>query len=122
MTQELHNKLEYEKRPWGSYTVLEEGTNYKVKKIDVLPNHRLSYQKHTYREEYWTIVSGNGIITLDGTKTSIKTGDTLHVPMQMLHRIENTGTELLRFIEVQLGSYLGEDDIIRVDDDYGRKQ
>lgn len=110
----------FEQRPWGSYTVLDNADAFKVKRIEVLPGKRLSYQQHHHRAEYWTVVTGTGKVTLDGTEHVVTRGDTIFVPIMMAHRIENTGTELLQFIEVQVGDYLGEDDIIRLQDDFGR--
>lgn len=110
----------YEERPWGSFTILAEGLNYKVKTITVLPGKRLSYQKHARRSEYWTIVQGEGIFTLDGANHSVGVGDRVEVPLRAAHRIQNPGIESLVFIEVQLGDYFGEDDIVRLEDDFGR--
>ena len=111
----------FEERPWGSYTILAEGSNYKVKTITVLPGKRLSYQKHARRSEYWTIVEGKGVFTLDGADQAVQVGDRVVVPQGAAHRIENSGAENLVFIEVQLGDYFGEDDIVRLEDVYGRK-
>ena len=110
----------HEERPWGSFTILAEGSTYKVKTITVLPGKRLSYQKHARRSEYWTIVQGAGIFTLDGANQSVEVGDRVEVPLRAAHRIQNPGTESLVFIEVQLGDYFGEDDIVRLEDDFGR--
>jgi len=110
----------FDRRPWGSYTVLEEGSNYKVKRIEVLPGKRLSYQKHAKRSEHWFVIQGTGRITLNDDDIVIGPGQAIDVPVGAAHRIENTGEELLAFIEVQLGPYLGEDDIVRLHDDFGR--
>jgi mannose-6-phosphate isomerase len=107
-------------RPWGSFTVLDEGPGYKVKRIEVLPGKRLSYQKHSRRAEHWMVVQGFGRVTLDGNELALRIGDTVDVPAGVGHRIENPGVELLIFIEIQRGDYLGEDDIVRLQDDYGR--
>jgi len=109
-----------EERPWGSFTVLDEGQNYKVKRIEVLAGKRLSYQKHSSRSEHWMIVAGRAKVTLDGRETIIVPGGTIDVPIGAAHRIENVDPELLVFIEIQRGAYLGEDDIQRLQDDYGR--
>jgi len=109
-----------EERPWGSFTVLDEGQNYKVKRIEVLAGKRLSYQKHSSRSEHWMIVAGRAKVTLDGRETIIAPGGTIDVPIGAAHRIENVDPELLVFIEIQRGAYLGEDDIQRLQDDYGR--
>src|SRR5215470_4753271 len=111
---------QFEARPWGSYTVLDEGEGYKVKRIEVLAGKRLSYQKHAHRAEHWMIVGGHAKVTLDGVDFSLTTGQAIDVPVGAAHRIENVGEELLTFIEVQRGSYLGEDDIQRLQDDFGR--
>lgn len=110
----------YDERPWGSFTVLDEAANYKVKRIEVLPQKRLSYQKHTRRSEHWMVVAGTAKVTLDGNEITIDVGGTIDVPVGAAHRIENVGPEKLIFIEIQRGAYLGEDDIQRLQDDYGR--
>ncbi|MFL6207517.1 MAG: phosphomannose isomerase type II C-terminal cupin domain [Pyrinomonadaceae bacterium] len=110
----------YDRRPWGSFTVLDEGVGYKVKRIEVLPGQRLSYQKHAQRAEHWMVVQGQARFTLDGAERIVRVGETANIPVGALHRVENPGPELLIFIEVQRGDYLGEDDIVRVSDDYGR--
>lgn len=108
------------KAPWGSWEVLLDANYCKVKRIIVHPEQRLSYQKHQQREEHWTIVKGIGIFTLDGTVQDVTEGDTLFIAKQACHRIENPGNTPLIFIEIQRGSYFGEDDIIRLEDDYHR--
>jgi mannose-6-phosphate isomerase len=110
----------YDERPWGNFQVLDEGVGYKVKRIVVLPGKRLSYQKHAERSEHWMVVAGSGTVTLDGRETPVAIGQTVDVPEGTAHRIENTGDQNLVFIEIQRGSYLGEDDIVRLQDDYGR--
>ena len=107
-------------RPWGNYTVLEERATYKVKRIDVLPGKRLSYQKHGKRSEHWLIVSGRAIVTLKGQDVALPRGQSIDIPRGAPHRIANPGRTLLTFIEIQQGDYFGEDDIIRLEDDYGR--
>ena len=107
-------------RPWGHYDILLEADDCKVKKIQVNPGGKLSYQYHFKRNEVWTVVSGTGIFTLDGVNTICGPGDTLVIPTLAKHMIENTGEEPLVFIEVQRGSYFGEDDIVRINDIYGR--
>jgi mannose-6-phosphate isomerase len=110
----------HDERPWGSFTVLDEGADYKVKRIEVLPQKRLSYQRHEQRSEHWMVVAGVAKVTLDGREINVNTGDTIDVPTRAAHRIENVGTTKLIFIEIQRGSYLGEDDIQRLQDDFGR--
>lgn len=112
----------YDERPWGSFTVLDEAPGYKVKRIDVLPGKRLSYQRHSKRAEHWMVAQGTGKVTLDGREIIVRTGETLDVPVAAAHRIENPGQARLVFIEIQRGDYLGEDDIVRIEDDFGRVQ
>jgi mannose-6-phosphate isomerase len=118
----LHDRLvaEHAGRPWGSYTVLAEGETFKVKTIEVLPGQRLSYQKHSRRSEHWFVVVGQGVVTLNGDQTEVRPGDAVDVPEGAAHRISNTGPSRLVFVEVQHGDYFGEDDIVRLEDDYGR--
>ena len=111
---------EFDRRPWGSYTVLEEDRGFKVKRIEVLPGKRLSYQKHSQRAEHWFVVAGTAKVTLDGEEITVRAGEAIDIPIGAAHRVENPGEENLLFIEVQRGSYLGEDDIVRLQDDYGR--
>ena len=110
----------FDQRPWGTFTVLDEGRNFKVKRIEVLPGKRLSYQKHAQRSEHWVVVQGTAKVTLDDREVLVETGQGIDVEIGTAHRIENSGTELLVFIEVQRGPYLGEDDIVRLEDDFGR--
>ena len=112
----------YDERPWGSFTVLDEGATYKVKRIEVRPGKRLSYQKHARRAEHWMVVQGVARVTLDGTDITLHASQTVDIPTGAAHRIENPGTEPLIFIEVQHGTYFGEDDIVRLQDDYGRTE
>jgi mannose-6-phosphate isomerase len=110
----------HDERPWGNFTVLDESDSYKVKRIEVLPQKRLSYQKHERRSEHWIIVAGEAKVTLDGTEIAVLTGGAVDIPAGMAHRVENTGSTKLVFIEIQQGTYFGEDDIQRLQDDYGR--
>ena len=112
--------LEKSERPWGRYEVLQEAANYKVKSIHVSPGKRLSYQRHQKRSEHWYITQGSGEVTLEGNVQLVTAGSVIQVSQGMLHRISNTGSTELIFIEVQTGSYFGEDDIERVEDDFGR--
>ena len=111
---------EFDRRPWGTYTVLEEDRGFKVKRIEVLPGKRLSYQKHSQRAEHWFVVEGTAKVTLDGAEILVRAGEAIDIPIGSAHRVENPGEGNLVFIEVQRGSYLGEDDIVRLQDDYGR--
>ena len=112
--------LEKSERPWGRYEVLQEDATYKVKSIHVNPGKRLSYQRHQKRSEHWYVTDGSGEVTLDGKVQVVSRGSIIEIPQGMLHRISNTGDRELIFIEVQTGSYFGEDDIERVEDDFGR--
>ena len=112
--------LEKSERPWGRYEVLQEGAAYKVKSIHVNPGKRLSYQRHQKRSEHWYVTDGIGEVTLDGKVQVVSRGSIIEIPQGMLHRISNTENSELILIEVQTGSYFGEDDIERVEDDFGR--
>jgi mannose-6-phosphate isomerase len=113
--------MEENVRPWGSYDVLLDASNCKVKQITVKPGGRLSYQYHHKRSEVWVVISGSGLFTLDGMTERVHAGKVVKIPVGHLHRIHNNMEEDLVFVEVQLGSYFGEDDIVRVDDDYNRQ-
>ena len=112
----------YDERPWGSFTVLDEGADFKVKRIEVLPGKRLSYQKHAQRAEHWMVVAGEARVTLDDEEIALLAGDTIDIPIEAKHRVQNASAEKLIFIEIQRGSYLGEDDIVRFSDDFGRAE
>jgi mannose-6-phosphate isomerase len=120
MTTQLDNSPKFDRRPWGTFTVLDEGDNFKVKRIEVLPGKRLSYQKHARRAEHWVVVEGTARVTLDDREILVEKGEAIDIPIGSAHRVENPGDEVLVFIEVQRGSYLGEDDIVRLQDDFGR--
>ena len=107
-------------RPWGSYTILEEGLFYKIKRITVLPGKKLSYQLHHHRSEHWIVVKGTARVTVEGMESFVRSGESTFVKTGHKHRLENPGKVLLEVIEVQLGEYLEEDDIVRFDDDFGR--
>jgi mannose-6-phosphate isomerase-like protein (cupin superfamily) len=111
---------ESDRRPWGDYLVLEDADDHKVKRITVQPGQRLSYQRHARRSEHWFVVSGEAVVTLDGTEHTITPGGSVDIPCGTAHRVANRGAADLVFIEVQHGDYFGEDDIVRLDDDYGR--
>ena len=119
--REEYKKLIQEYRPWGKYEILHEEKNYKVKKITVKPGGRLSYQYHHKRSEVWTIVSGEAYMLLNDELSLHTYGETILIPQGTKHRVENKGQDDLVFIEVQHGSYFGEDDIVRIEDDYNRK-
>jgi len=110
-----------EQRPWGNFTILDENTGYKVKRIEVLPGQILSYQKHIHRSEHWFIVEGVATITLNDKIFNLNDGESIDIAKEDKHRIHNPSEkETLIFIEIQKGAYLGEDDIIRFSDIYGR--
>ena len=108
-------------RPWGSFTTLEEGAGYKIKRIEVNPGHRLSLQMHHHRSEHWIVVSGTAKVTCGDREMILSSNQSTYVPQCTTHRLENPGVINLVLIEVQNGQYLGEDDIIRFSDDYARQ-
>jgi glycosyltransferase involved in cell wall biosynthesis/quercetin dioxygenase-like cupin family protein len=107
-------------RPWGFYQILSDENTFKNKKIVVYPGKRLSLQRHQHRDEHWFVVSGQGIWTLDGGDKRLVAGQSVDIPRKSVHRIQNDGMENLVFTEVQTGDYFGEDDIERLEDDFGR--
>ena len=107
-------------RPWGSFTTLEEGADYKIKRIEVNPGHRLSLQMHHHRSEHWIVVSGTAKVICGDREEILGSNQSTYVPQCTPHRLENPGVIKLVLIEVQNGEYLGEDDIIRFQDDYAR--
>jgi mannose-1-phosphate guanylyltransferase/mannose-6-phosphate isomerase len=108
-------------RPWGSYTVLEEGERYKIKRIFVKPNHKLSQQMHYHRSEHWVVIKGTAKVIINDRENIVHENESIYVPKSTKHRLENPGKVPLELIEVQNGEYVGEDDIVRFDDVYGRK-
>ncbi len=113
--------MEHDIRPWGEYWVLEDTQTHKVKRVLVNSKGRLSYQYHNYRAEVWTVVSGKARVVLNGLEKDYGVGETALIPLGAKHRVGNPFDEPLVFIEVQYGTYFGEDDIIRIEDDYERK-
>jgi len=107
-------------RPWGYYLVLYEEEGCKVKRFLVRPGKRLSLQKHRHRAEHWYLVRGEALVTRDGEAIAVRAGESLDIPVGAVHRIQNVGREDVVVIEVQTGAYLGEDDIERLEDDFGR--
>ena len=107
-------------RPWGSYTILEEGARYKIKRIVVKPKAKLSLQMHYHRSEHWVVVKGAAKVTIDDKEMHVHENESVYVPKSTRHRLENPGKVPLEMIEVQNGEYVGEDDIERFDDVYGR--
>ena len=107
-------------RPWGYYNILLDAPYCKVKEITVESGQRLSYQSHSKRQEQWTVVKGNLTVIIDGTEHTVYTGKSIHIPWGSKHRAWNKTDDIVQFIEVQTGTYFGEDDIIRYEDDYER--
>ena len=114
----MSNYIEH--RPWGSFEHLLDCEYCKVKRIIVKPRQRLSYQYHHKRTEHWVIVQGDALVTLDDKEYLFHEGDVVEIPVITKHRVENKSSKKLIFIEVQTGSYFGEDDIVRIEDDYNR--
>ena len=112
--------MEHDIRPWGEYWVLDDAETHKVKRILVNPQSRLSLQYHHHRGEVWTIISGTATVTLDDEVRDFISGQVIEIPKGARHRVENKTLEPLVFIEVQYGTYFGEDDIVRIEDDYNR--
>lgn len=108
------------RRPWGHYEVLLDDPSYKVKRIVVAPGRRLSLQRHRRRQEHWFFVQGRGVVTVNGEEREVRAAHAVDIPRGAAHRVHNCGSAPLVFIEVQTGEYFGEDDIERLDDDYGR--
>lgn len=113
--------LESAERPWGSWHVLDEGQGYKVKRINVSPGCRLSYQTHEHRSEHWFVVAGTATCIVDGETVVAEPGQSVDIALGAAHRITNMHDDELILVEVQRGSYTGEDDITRLEDDYGRE-
>ena len=117
---QLHNIHLTAHRPWGTYTVLEDSQKYKIKRIEVMPGKRLSLQKHFHRNEHWTVVSGTATITIENKTFTLRANESTYIKMGDLHRLANEGKVPVVMIETQIGDYLGEDDIVRVEDDFER--
>ena len=111
---------EMDERPWGRYEVLEEREGYKVKRLEVKPGARLSLQRHSRRAEHWVVVSGIADVVCGESESRLRQGEHVHIPTETNHRLGNSSDQPLVLIEVQLGDYLGEDDIVRLEDDYKR--
>ncbi len=117
---ELHAQHMTVHRPWGSYAVLLESSLYKIKKISVKPGAKLSLQKHFHRSEHWIVTSGTALVTVDDKAVLLKANESTYIPIGSIHRLENPGLIPLVLIEAQVGEYLKEDDIVRLEDDYYR--
>lgn len=111
---------DHEERPWGSWRVVDTGPNFTTKQVEIKAGHRLSLQFHHHRSEHWIVVAGAGEATVGGDKVRVEAGHHVRIPTGVQHRIQNTGTVPLVFVEVQLGDLLDENDIVRLDDDYVR--
>jgi len=111
-----------EQRPWGRWHVIEAEEGFKIKRIHVNPGCRLSYQRHEHRSEHWVVISGVAMCTIDGRVVVAGAGESVDVPLGAKHRLANEGAEELVVVEVQRGAYTGEDDIVRLEDDYGRSE
>ncbi len=107
-------------RPWGSFTILADEPDHKVKRIVVKPGQRLSLQRHKYRKEHWLVITGTAVVTRNDDVIILKAGEAVDIALGDIHRVENNTKEDMVFVEVQLGEYFGEDDIERFEDDYGR--
>ena len=107
-------------RPWGGYASILSGDRFQVKRLFVKPGKKLSLQKHHHRAEHWVVVTGTAEVTVDGTVTMLSENQSIYLPLGCVHRLANPGKITLELIEVQTGSYLGEDDIIRFEDEFGR--
>jgi mannose-1-phosphate guanylyltransferase/mannose-6-phosphate isomerase len=107
-------------RPWGFYESLIEGERFQVKRIVVAPGQQLSLQKHFHRAEHWVVVNGSALVTRDAETLLVRENESIYLPLGCMHRLENPGKIPLTLIEVQSGAYLGEDDIVRLEDTYGR--
>lgn len=112
--------LEEEHRPWGYYQVYADEADHKVKRIVVYPGKRLSLQRHRRRAEHWYVLSGQAVVTRDNEEIRLQAEQSVDIPRGAVHRVANPGTRDLAFIEVQTGDYFGEDDIERLEDDFGR--
>ena len=115
---EVHTTIH---RPWGSYSILLKSDNYVIKRLFVLPHHRISLQYHNYRSEHWVVINGFAEVTKNTEKFILKKGESTFVPAKELHRLANPNDEPLEVLEVQYGIILTEEDIVRYDDDYQRQ-
>ena len=109
-----------EKRPWGNYHIIARNSGYQIKEIKVSADSKLSLQKHQNRAEFWQIIKGNCKVTVGDKKYDLEDNNNIYIPKNTFHRIENTGNQELIFVEIQLGKDIKEEDIVRIEDDYGR--
>ena len=112
------NKKDY--RPWGNFTSIEKGSSWQVKKLELKPKASISLQMHNYRSEHWIVVTGIAKVEIDDSVSLLRENESTFIPLGSKHRLSNPGEEALILIEVQIGSYIGEDDIVRFEDIYGR--
>ena len=110
----------FDTRPWGGFEVIDIGSNYQVKRITVLPGKRLSLQSHKHRKEHWIVANGDAEVEINGEITNLKISQSIDIPLGSIHRLSNNTNSELKIIEIQFGEYLGEDDIIRYEDDFNR--
>lgn len=118
---ELSTLLDQDSRPWGEWRVVDVAAGYQVKRITVIPGQRLSLQSHRHRAEHWIVVAGEATCEVEGQVVLARAGESVDVPVGALHRLSNASDRPLVVVEVQRGDYLGEDDIVRHEDDYGRR-
>lgn len=119
-TRQTADRIERTQRPWGWYEMVSESPHHKIKRIGVLPGQRISLQKHHQRAEHWVVVQGTARVTLDERIFDLAVGQHCDIALGQVHRLANITSDPLEIIEVQFGTYLGEDDIVRLGDDYGR--
>tara|TARA_B100001540_G_scaffold276958_1_gene264162 strand:- start:14 stop:793 length:780 start_codon:yes stop_codon:yes gene_type:complete len=109
-----------ENRPWGNFHIIAKGNGYQIKEMNINPKNKQSLQKHKHRSEYWQVIEGQGRVFLEDSEIKLRTGDNIYIPKESLHRLENTGNQNLKIVEIQIGEIISEEDIIRIEDDYGR--
>ena len=112
--------LYHDKRPWGEFQVIDSGDGFQVKRITVLPGKRLSLQSHKFRKEHWIVSCGEAEVEIDNKISKLTIAESIDIPLGAIHRLSNKSKSKLIIIEIQFGSYLGEDDIIRYEDDFNR--
>ena len=112
--------LDHDKRPWGDFQVIDSGDGFQVKRITVLPGKRLSLQSHKFRKEHWIVSCGEAEVKINNKISKLKIAESIDIPLGTIHRLSNKSNSKLIIIEIQFGSYLGEDDIIRYEDDFNR--
>lgn len=117
---DMMKMVEVGNRPWGNYVTTDIGNNFKTKTITVKPGQKLSKQYHNHRDEHWIVVSGYGVMFHGDREFNVVPGKYVYIPKKIVHRVTNTGKQDLIFCEIQTGDYLNEDDIVRIEDDYGR--